>query len=807
LDIFLFFLAGALGHCWSGRILDSRDASICYCTEVVAFEYWLATLFVLQHNTRRIILPASTHGWNDHPIYEVAQAAMAVTRLSERPRRSSRNQTQTQIQAQAQTEAGGSGRTLRTRTPRSTNPSDSPETSNSNATGSDHDSRPVRSQDTRQSPTSTWSRPPSRRKRAGTQRQSKGTYKVEGPKRTQKRPNARSAVAAPSVGKRRKLSNDEPVHTSQGKIPNWLDPRIPYDAWASIFFHAGGQGLDTNWIIRAATTCRAFLEPALAAIYFCPQPKTAAKAKRLVALLERPASETIINYRTKVETLFVDISIVPQTILFQMIYPLICLKDLVIFTPLDQPPYRDLDKSLRWSYPAELFRALARDPPDLAMDSGEIPPTFLRTWEWSGRFLGGYVPTVDDIARMHQTPVFSHLTRITFTNFQVPSLYKPQPKRGGEDAAMKLLEEDKSVIESIAKAISQLESLQHLVFESSTVMNHRLLPLLPRTLDHLQLINCWEVRSDDLASFLKTHGSKMRTLTLMHNQSLDLAFLTDLAYSCPQLLELRMNLSYFRHHNFFDDSDPMYDAVLLPEQVPSWPSSIRVIDLEHIRDWSVEAAEMFLQSLIDSAESLPNLRHLAIKTMLNIPWQTRATMRVEWKTKMAKVFLRSYKPPTMLVKAPERPNENSIAPKKARRKRSFTPSRRSGRIAAHEAETSRASKIRPQSRGRSFYKEPDTDEDFGDDDGDNYEGDRKEEAEDDAAAAENMQETQHVDEGTYTPGLPVQGMCKTVSIVFDNQKTREFQYGMEDFLTDDDTESEEEWNSDLDDDDDDVIVF
>jgi hypothetical protein len=409
-----------------------------------------------------------------------------------------------------------------------------------------------------------------------------------------------------------------------------------------------------------------------------------------------------------------------------------------------------------------------------------------------GRFIGGHVPAVGDIARFHQHPSLSQLTRVSFTNFQVPSLHKPQPKEGDDAAALQLYEEDGAVIDAVAAAISQLSALRHLVFESSTVMNDRLLPLLPRDLEHLELINCWEIRSEDLSLFLHTHGSKLRILTLMHNQSLNLAFLTELAESCPNLEELRINMQYYRHHDSLDDSDPMYDYVLLSNQTPSWPQSIRVIDLEHVREWSVETAEMFLQSLVDSAERLHNLRHLALKTMLNIPWQVRATMRSEWGSKMQKVFLRPFEAPESAATL-EAQIDSDGSEKRRRRKRSLTPSRRSGRIAAHEAEAvnhSRAAKQRSSSQRRSFYKEPDTDEeefDVSDPETENEE-----------------EEAQPAEEENKVPGLPVQGLCKSVNITFDNQKPREVQFGMEDFLTEDE-ESEEEWNSDVEEED--AIAF
>jgi hypothetical protein len=162
---------------------------------------------------------------------------------------------------------------------------------------------------------------------------------------------------------------------------------------------------------------------------------------------------------------------------------------------------------------------------------------------------------------------------------------------------------------------------------------------------------------------------------------------------------------------------------------------------------------------------------------------------------MEKVFLRPFEAPRNAT-TPQELDDSGVSQKRSRRKRSLTPSRRSGRIAAHEAEaanqSSRAAKRRSQSQGRSFYKEPDTDEDL----------DVSESDEDDGIE----QEAQLADDEDQAPELPIQGLCRTVNILFDNQKPREVQYGMEDFLTEDE-DSEEEWNSDEEEDDDAILAF
>ncbi|UNI16196.1 hypothetical protein JDV02_002657 [Purpureocillium takamizusanense] len=618
------------------------------------------------------------------------------------------------------------------------------------------------------------------------------------------RDRARKRRSAPSTPvKKRKLATPPQDDKPATFIPDWRDPRISFECWSDVFHYAArmtasSDNLATGWLMHAATVCRAFAEPALTALYRCPTIKNSLKAKRLATLLGRPVTQTAYNYRTKIETLLIDIHIVPLGALRYLIQALPRLKELIVYTPLDQPPYRQLDKNIRWHYPEDIFGSLE---PSVPLPDGSIDkpfPTFLKSWEWSGRLVGGWVPTLESIIDVHQTTPFSKLSKLAFTNFQVPSLSNLRRIPANDEGELRAQHEDGIVIDVIAKAISQVENLNHLVFESSTVMNHRLLPLLPQTLSHLELINCWEIKSEDLVRFLRTHGGCLRTLSLLHNQSLDLAFLTDLAESCQGLRELHINLSYYRHHDSINDADPMYEQALLPEQVPTWPSTLRVINIEHIRDWSVEAAGVFFQSLVDSAGNLPDLRHLGIKTMLNIPWQARATMRREWRDKLEKVFLRPFTPPrnftTLRSTSAEAPSLPKSSPKHAKKSAGASAiiSRRSGRLAAHDRDSDSAGarsnkSLRQHHGGRPLYREPDTDED---------------EVETSASEPDDAPEVQDEDQREWI----VQGMCNTVNILVDNQKVGEQQYGMGDFLDEDEEESEEEWDGD-DDDDDDAIAF
>lgn len=636
-------------------------------------------------------------------------------------------------------------------------------------------------------------------------------------RQTRKRPKSPQKKRM-SLKKRRVSSEAETI--PEGIIPNWTDPQMPYAAWTDIFYYAGMAGrdeLDAGWLISAATTCKALSEAALTAIYRSPPIFTAGKAKRFAALLDRPPSETRFNYRAKVETLCVDVHVLPQALLPKILHVLPRLKEVILFAQSTQPPYRQLDHTVRWQYGEEIFHALrpsSEQPESIHVEEKDFCTT-LKSWEWSGSLLGGPVTTIDDIARMHQEPSFAHLTKLSFTNLQVPSLYKLGVKGFDEEREMLLHSQDGIFIESLAQAISQLKSLQHLVFESSTVMNDRLLPLLPKDLTRLSLINCWEVKSDEFVPFLHSHGRHLRSLNLLHNQSLDMVFLTALADACPKLEELYMNLSYFHHHNsrseLNNDADPLYDQVLLPYQKPKWPSSLRVIDFEHIRHWTVETAEMFIKSLIDSADSLPNLRHLALKTMLDIPWKTRANMRHEWRRRLDRVFLRPFESPQRNYSLRQTQDANLpqlLEEKKKPKRLSDGPSRRSSRLAAHVSDsdskhsTNSHSKGLRSSHGRPTYAEPETDDN-------EFNLDSEDEQDQILSPTSSQSEDKTEGEGSTDKSVKpaIQGRCTTVSIVFDNQKPTELQYGMEDFMDNDLAESDDEWDGDHEDEDDAVFVW
>jgi hypothetical protein len=589
------------------------------------------------------------------------------------------------------------------------------------------------------------------------------------------------------VGELHQVS-DLPAH-QPGVTPPWV--QLPYLIIVRIIGHAANP-LDSpvavKWLVQAGRVCRAFAEPAMTVLYASPPLLTIAMAHNFVAQLGREPSETLFNYRVKVRRLEVDVGLIAtrsyrgRALDFKSLLqhsPM--LGDVELFHRKDMAPYRQLDHNLKWNYPASLFEGLGIHP---SKRHGEVYDSStatarLRSWTWSSRMMAPKM--LATLPALHGTAPFNHLQSIRLVNFQLPSL------RTAKADPEELTRKDQECVQHIAVSIAALPSLMHLAFESSTVVNEMLLPLLPKRIKSLELINCWEVKAEDFSEYLLSHGHDLQSLQLDHNQSLSLRFLTSLETACPNLRQLSMDLAYYNHHEFYNDSDPMYETLLLPDDRPTWPATVESISLENLRKWGPEAAERLFESLIRSAPKLPALRYLSIKAMLDIPWRQRSQMRNHWPAVLSKVFARPVTEPTNLSarravlsttahissrSSQEVPSVTSASPKRRSQRLVSQPSAPSPR----KIGPSRA--LRERSGSAVRYAESDTDEE-----------------------PEGQEDTEPL--GTFrgpaqdasSAEFYVQGLCEVVDIRLDNQKPMERQYGMDDFLDTDD-EEDEEWNGD-----------
>ncbi|KAK0706582.1 hypothetical protein B0T26DRAFT_655967, partial [Lasiosphaeria miniovina] len=557
-------------------------------------------------------------------------------------------------------------------------------------------------------------------------------------------------------------------------IPDWAS--LPYHVWVQIFqlafaaLESGSIQNAVNWLLSTSRIARAVAEPALTVLYYSPPLLTRPMAHKLVSHLSKDPSTTMFNYRPKVKKLSIDVEeLAAKTYsgspldLKSTIGRLPQLKVIDFHHRKDEAPYRCLDENLRWHYPAGLFEALDVEEAEFDM---HVPR--LAGWRWNRRMMGQELDLAK-IKTLHMLPSFRHLKRLSLVNYQIPSLHGTT-KEDDEEAITR----DQAYIQSVADAISVLPDLEYLSIETSTVVTDDFLLLLPKTLRTLSLINCWEVTGPGFATYLVSHGQALQNLTLNHCQSLDLSFLAVLGSACPNLQNLCADLKYYNHHEYYNDSDPLYKDVLTVDQIPDWPATLELIDLRNMRKWSAEAAEVFFQSLVDSAAKLLSLRALHLKAMLDIPIRQRSAIRDKWDARLKEVFLRKKTDPLPLFSLRDGPVDEEVSPlPKSHRMAVGSPSRRSTRIVAQLSNpSSRASSVGRDLRiwrARPSYAEPNTD-------------DEDLEAEPDGADYSTSSDEGDARSPTTTTDGFIQGLCDTVEIQLDNQKLTERIYDMNDFM-------------------------
>ncbi|KAJ4289558.1 hypothetical protein N0V90_010887 [Kalmusia sp. IMI 367209] len=405
---------------------------------------------------------------------------------------------------------------------------------------------------------------------------------------------------------------------------------LPYHVLLQIFVYASHPLHDENmlatpsisWLTQMARMCQAFTKPALTALYRNP-PIFALKQNRrqLVHNLINPTAGVGQDYQVMVKRLELDATQMSAltdatqsaTDLASLVAALSTLRDIDIFDPLDRPPYRErLRRIRRWYYPDEFFNALRQSQ------------LRLQSWRWNSAFCNQGLLWVKGI---HADGPFQSIRELTFVKFN------------NDERRKETETNDPTTEELLASAIAVLPKLRSLAFESCTAVNGKLLALLPSALLSLSITNCINLTSDALQACLSDHGRHLEELVLNHNQSLDLSFLVDLKQSCPRLEVLKMDLNYYSTLALSSDNEPLYDWLLGIDEIPSWPTTLRIIDLEHLRKWNSAIATNFFTSLIESAADLPWLRELRILSMVDdMGWRQRADFRRKWAARFEKVF-------------------------------------------------------------------------------------------------------------------------------------------------------------------------
>lgn len=548
--------------------------------------------------------------------------------------------------------------------------------------------------------------------------------------------------------KYQKIEAVEPL-VGSGVIPPWQT--LPYHVLFDIFFYAshplvdkkGGVRLSSvQWLVNVALLCHAFLEPALAALYYSPPLIPVAKTHGLLSLLCRQQESLSISYANKIKVLDVDV----EGVLAHKSGPLgyFELPRLIEATPQVKAlrlyhrndyivglPHWQIPLS-KWTYPEALFSSL------------NASSIILHSWDWNGRFMDAE-QLLPFIFTIHQQRAFRGLRELRLLHIAGPSF-----------------EEDSSVKQmTLAAALKQLPGLCRLEFRECSILDGHLLSNLSSGLTCLTIDNCDEVMTSDLEAFLASYGYNLRELNLNHNRNLSLSFLAGLAQFCGCLERLKMDLSM---HDWSSDHDvePHFDELLNPSEVPAWPPTLQDIEFIQLRKWDDATAEVFFTSLVHAAPYLRDLRRLVISAILRIGWRDRASFRERWIRRLETTFLRRSKPPDSNLTAVRQPAQPALEGDMPTEDVAIPDAPTgNGVSSAHSTPSKRKSARLAQ---RRFLENED---------------------QRDTRSVRSMS-------SSPTPNRPIQGMCDIVMIRIDNQRPTETQFNESDFL-DEELSGDEDW--------------
>ena len=559
-------------------------------------------------------------------------------------------------------------------------------------------------------------------------------------------------------------------------IPNWTS--LPHEILVSIFRYAAHPLLDDsflrpkpslNWLLRTARICKAFCEPALTALYESPPLFELAGPHGLLKTLQQDASSLSMPYAAKVKRLELDayhslaytVTGLGRIDLAQLISRLPHLSAVHVIDESDTPPYRAVRTTKPWVYPSNLFSSISES---------EVR---LRSWHWNAQLVKRphlnepvFLPEFAEFAlHAHQTPALNQLKELSISHL---ALYERKERKLDTQDTPDRVDRDSPGIH-LKSILSPLRRLQHLSLTSCSAFESdmpSILQALPSDLRSLAIKNTQGLYAAPLITFLQESGRQLRELVLDHNQALNLSFLTDLKQSCPELRRLHMDMTFYNTVGSYKEKDPLFDALLLPDDTPTWPTTLQSIELHYLRQWESEAAERFFASLIEAAAELLALHALIIKAILSIGWRDRAGFRETWIARLQETFLSKAIPPNPAFaskRAFREAHSNGVDESRVKLvgglKRSF----------------SEGNGYEPENAGRMSARRS------------------QRIKENDVAKHE---ETQLSIASRHIGVLPedVHGLCEIVDISIDNFRPAEFHYEEADFI--DSEVSDDDWNDD-----------
>ncbi|KAL3461115.1 hypothetical protein BJX64DRAFT_261733 [Aspergillus heterothallicus] len=569
--------------------------------------------------------------------------------------------------------------------------------------------------------------------------------------RTKRTPTKRRLELGRRLNKRRKTEEHTDNFVGSGIIPPWQT--LPYHILFDIFLRASyplisegsaKRNPSASWLVDLALLCRSFHEPALAALYHSPPLIPATKSHGLLNLLARPQDTLSTNYINKIQEMHVDV----ETILVYKSGPTLGYFDLpklLEYTPQVKVlrlyhnndfvvgiPSWQIPRS-KWVYPENLFTSI---------NSSSMR---LNSWEWNARFMETQT-LLPLMLERHRHSSFKGIQELKILHLAA------EDADGDEVVGMT---DDREHV--LSMALNELPHLHRLDFHESSILNDHLFPKLPFNLKTLNINNCDDVTTANFTLFLSSHGRSLRELSLSHNRHLSLSFITDLKEFCRNLEKFIMDISIF-DFSAFHDVEPHFEQLLMPSQVPTWPTTLQHLELIQLRKWDEKTAEAFFASLIEAAPELLDLRKLIISAILKTGWRDRASFREKWIGNLEKVFLRHSPPPNPWLRTIVRQTQGQGTTRTNQEAKPDT-------IINASASPSKRKSARIANRKYS-------------------------DSEDDHSPSPRRIRTHDVDSDHELPAI--QGMCDVVVIRIDNQRPRETQFNEGDFL-DDEVSGDEDW--------------
>ncbi|KAJ6141341.1 hypothetical protein N7470_010237 [Penicillium chermesinum] len=326
-------------------------------------------------------------------------------------------------------------------------------------------------------------------------------------------PKKRGWTGPPSRAPLPKKQYTVPTVSSE-VIPPWQS--LPYHILLDIFFHIsyplGNDPKLASTLVGIARLCRAFFEPAMAALYYSPPITTPYQAHRLLILLTTPLELLLMNYAQKIKELHID----AETILTYKSGRLLgyfrledllarcpALHTLRIYHPDDKiigiPPWAL--KSAKWSYSNSLFAAI------------ESCGVRLRRWEWNGRF---FSESDDDpiprIESCHDALSFNGMKDLQMIRLQ-----------GSGDFDHEIPVNPTTEL-SLIRALEGLPQLERLEFVECTLLTNTILTQLPLGVRFLTICNCDRLTALSIQDLLEARGDQLRELNLDHNRYMSMSF-------------------------------------------------------------------------------------------------------------------------------------------------------------------------------------------------------------------------------------------------------------------------------------------